>query len=173
MSNLVTPGRDWGGRSLSQGMAGRRGTTVKVLSPSGLTKLRFLWMKNMASSTPRVEHLHDCRSDGGATWVPVKIDLAKRRFEGDFLASLRKVAPDANHAVIVLSQGELFDWLMPTSYSSCVKTGVRSGLPRKFPARVSENPSPTGDILVRRYGSGLRKRNPAAVTAVPLCHAIA
>ena len=43
-------------------------------------------------------------SDGGATWLPVKIDLVSKDLKG-FSYVLNVVAPDANHMAIVLSQG--------------------------------------------------------------------
>ncbi len=43
-------------------------------------------------------------SDGGATWVPVQIDLANENLKG-FSHVLTVVALDANHMAIVLSQG--------------------------------------------------------------------
>jgi hypothetical protein len=43
-------------------------------------------------------------SDGGTTWIPVHIDLAKEDLKG-FSHVLAVVAPDANHVTIVLSRG--------------------------------------------------------------------
>jgi photosystem II stability/assembly factor-like uncharacterized protein len=43
-------------------------------------------------------------SDGGATWIPVQIDLAREDLKG-FSHVLTVVAPTADHMAIVLSQG--------------------------------------------------------------------